>query len=72
MKLRPLTIPESIQLARLGMQIERDVDIELGHAILRIAGGDDSSFPKVHDRANVIGRFDIADRVRALVSEEIR
>lgn len=62
--LRPLTIFESFRLIELGCQIEREIDAELGELFLRPAGGDDGVISDIHDRCNVIGRFDIADGIR--------
>lgn len=67
-KLRAFTIAESLRMIRLGCQIKREVDEQLGELILKIAGGDDSVFPALHDRCNVIGRFDIADKIQSLLN----
>lgn len=62
--LRQFTLAESLRLIQLGCQIERETDAALGKLICRLAGGDDSTLPEIHDRCNVIGRHDIADKIR--------
>jgi hypothetical protein len=37
--------------------------------LLRVADGDDSALPAVHDRLNVLSNFDGADRIRRLVGK---
>ena len=67
MRLRPLTLEESVELCRLSVVISRAVDGELGRLLARVAGGDDSVMPDFHTRLNVCGRPELADRLRDLV-----
>ncbi len=67
MIVRPFTLAESVALIRLSVIISRDVDAELGALLSRLAGGDDTALPALHDRANIIGRPEIADGIRRLV-----
>ncbi len=67
MIVRPFTLTESIALIRLSVIISSDVDAELGSLLSRLAGGDDETIPLIHDRTNIIGRPEIADRIRQLM-----
>lgn len=67
---RKFTLDEKLWLVLIASKVQVRIDQELGDALLAIADGDDSAFAKVHDRLNVLGEFDDADRIRKLVSEE--
>jgi len=66
---RDFTFAESCWFTLAATRVRDEVDAELGNLLLRVARGDDSALPAVHDRMNVIGRFDGADRLRRLVCE---
>ncbi len=52
-------------------RVHDNVDAELGELMLAAADDDTvEAWAKVHDRANVIGRHDLADRLRQLVRGE--
>lgn len=65
--LRPLTLAESVRLVVLAGLVRRNVDAELGELLYRVAGGDDSVLPACYDRLHVIGRPELADRLRDLM-----
>jgi hypothetical protein len=67
---RKFTPEESTQVWLLALQIRRDVDEQLGRLLQRLANGDDSVLPGIHDRLNVIGRPEVADRLHKLIFEE--
>jgi hypothetical protein len=64
---RPLTLAERIAFTLAATRVRDEVDIELGELLLRVADGDDSALAAVHDRLNVLGNFEGADRIRRLV-----
>ena len=66
-KLRPLTGREAANLLTIGAHVASTVDDELGGLLMKIAMGDDGVIPAVHDRCNVLGRFDLADRLKTLM-----
>jgi hypothetical protein len=66
---RPFTLAESIRLVALAGHM-RGIDAGLADLTLRLAAGDDSALPEFHDRLTVIGRPELADRLRALVARD--
>lgn len=66
---RKFTFTERIQVILLAARIRDEVDNELGQLLMRVADGDDVALAEAHDRFNVLGRFEGADRIRRLVCE---
>lgn len=66
---RKFTFTERIQVILLAARIRDEVDNELGQLLMRVADGDDVALAEAHDRLNVLGRFEGADRIRRLVCE---
>ena len=66
---RDFTAAERLLFLAHAARVRDEVDAELGGLLLRVADGDDEALAAVHDRANVLGRHDIADRIRRLVTE---
>lgn len=52
-------------------RVRDQIDCELGELLLQ-AGSDDSVWPMVYDRANVIGQCELADSIRNLAVAENR
>lgn len=65
------TFEEWVDWMRNACQIKREVDRELGDAMMA-AGTEEKreDWVRVHDRANVIGDFELADKVRELIGED--
>jgi hypothetical protein len=63
--IRPFTLAESVRLVALAGHM-RGIDAGLADLTLRLAGGDDSALPAFYDRLLIIGRPELADRLRAL------
>lgn len=68
--LRRLTVLERISLQLAAGRIRREVDVALADALDHVAAGDDAALADVHDRLNVIGRPEDADRIRRLLGME--
>lgn len=66
--MRPFTLDEWFRFSLAAVRVRDEVDAELGELMLRVAGGDDS-LAAVHDRLNVLGHFEGADRIRRIVQE---
>lgn len=66
---RKFTLTESVRLIQLAYLIRRDIDAQTADLVERLAGGDDTALPLLHDRLNVIGRPEAADTIRRLVLE---
>lgn len=64
--LRPLTHAEASRMLELVPALTA-VDVRLAKAIAAVALGDDSVMDELHDRLNVIGRPELADRLRKLL-----
>lgn len=67
---RKFTFDEWFWFTLAAGRVKDEVDAELGELLLRVSRGDDSALSLVHDRMNVIGRFDGADKIRQIVCEE--
>ena len=65
-KLRPLTDRESARLLKLGATLYA-IDETIGRLFCQVALGDDGKLPDIYDRFNVLGRFDLADRLKTLM-----
>lgn len=66
--MRPLTHLERLSLTLAAIQV-RDIDEQLAQLLQQIADGDDAAYPAVYDRLNMLGRFDLADRLKRLVEK---
>lgn len=66
---RKFTFEERVSLILAAARVRDEVDAELGALLLRVAQSEDEALSLVHDRLNVIGRFEGADRIRKLVCE---
>jgi hypothetical protein len=64
---RKFTLGEQIRFTLAAIRVRDEVDRELGELMIA-ASSDDSLWPKVHVRLNVIGRFDQADWLRQIVA----
>lgn len=64
---RPFTLRESLRLIQLACVVRRDGNPELADLMERLAGGDDTALPAFHDCLNVLGRYELADRLRKMV-----
>lgn len=64
---RKFTFEEWFWFTLAAARVRDEVDEELGKLLLRVSQGDDSALALAHDRLNVIGRFDGADRIRRIV-----
>lgn len=64
---RRFTLAESVHLIGLALRVQREIDHDLGELYLRLAGGDDSVLPAIHDKLNILGRHDEADKLRRIV-----
>lgn len=75
-KFQPLTecnwtLENKLGFVLAACRVRDETDRELGEALLAAANEDTvEAWAKVHDRANVIGRHDLADRLRQLVRGE--
>jgi len=67
--MRKFTQAERAALTLAAARVRDEVDGEAGQLLLRIASGDESPavYAALHDRLNVAGRHDQADRLRALL-----
>lgn len=68
---KAFTFDEWFRFTLAVCRVRDEIDHELGELMIR-AGCDDSLWPAVHDRANVIGQHALADSVRALAIAEDR
>jgi|HubBroStandDraft_4_1064222.scaffolds.fasta_scaffold00029_5 hypothetical protein len=64
---RQFTLDEYFAWVLCAARVRDKVDRELGLLMLA-AADDDSQWPAVHDRLNVIGDFKGADRLRRIIS----
>jgi hypothetical protein len=65
--LLPVNSFDRLRLLMLASRIRHEVDAEMAVAVERIANGDDGAHAQLHDRAHVIVRPDLADRIRRIV-----
>lgn len=65
------TAHEVDALIHAGIRILR-IDESLGSLVIELATGDLSVIPAMHDRANVIGRPEVADAIRAFAERLAR
>lgn len=71
MALRKLTGDEVLGLLLLAGRIEDEIDAEMGHAVRRVAQGDDSALAQVYDRLAACGRLDQAEQIKRLVEDNL-
>lgn len=64
---RPFTLDELCRFTLAATRVRDEVDRELGELLLRVAAGDDDALALAHDRLNVVGRFEQADKLREIV-----
>jgi hypothetical protein len=69
-KLKPWRFDDWFRFTLAAALVREQVDRELGDLLLAVSAGDDSKLAAVHDRLNVLGRFDDADKIRKIL--EIR
>lgn len=66
---RRWTLAEYVALVLIAGRLRAEVDAELGDLCERLARGERGLFPALHDRLLIVGRPELADRLRALVEE---
>jgi len=67
----PWTLEGYMSFVLAACRVRDETDKELGEALLAAAKEDtEEAWAKVHDRANIIGRHDLADRLRQLIKGE--
>jgi hypothetical protein len=64
---RKFTLAEAVRIVQLAAAVERD-DPPMADILRRLARGDDTAIADFHDRANILGRPEIADDVRRLMT----
>ncbi len=64
---RRFTDREAARMVVLAAQIGDTIDAELGRLLACLALGSDEVLPQIHDRLNVLGRFEGADRLRKII-----
>jgi hypothetical protein len=69
-RLRKLTFEESCNLLLLAGRLRKEVDGTLADLVERVVAGDDTALVPMADRLIELGRPEMAERLKTLLTEE--